>query len=220
MRLVFERITQPEFEPVTLAEMKRHLREFDSVTSRNDDIEALITAAREWAEDFTGRALFDQTWRLSISASGNGGDDVSTYKPTHGYYCGSYDWTRVGEILLRRSPALEITSLVTVDAAGAETVIDDATYELREADSKFPRVVALTGATWSTATELRVTFRAGYADTTGSPQQDASEIPERFKQAIKLWVQANYDCDPDDMPKLLSIAEGLIRPERVVHGFA
>ena len=53
MNFTLERVTQPDIEPVTLDEMKRHLRCFMSVTDEDDDITALIVAAREWIEDYT-----------------------------------------------------------------------------------------------------------------------------------------------------------------------
>lgn len=214
MKFVLERTTEPEFEPVTRAEMKRSLQEFDDVTSRDTDIDDLITAGREWVEDYTGRILVDQTWRISLNSDGNFGDDISIYRPVRGYYHGWFQWERIGEIMLRKSPVLAITSFVTVDSAGVETAVAADTYELREQNSKWPRIASLSGDTWSTQSHLRVTFRAGYADTTGSPREDASVIPERFKQAIKLWVKANYDIDPVMTPMLLKTAENLIKSER------
>lgn len=223
MRFVLERVIEPESEPVTLAEMKRHLREFDSVTANDDDITNLIVAAREWVEDYTGRALMDQSWRLTVQnhAASISGDDVGgySYPARLGYYSSVFRWTPTGEILLRKSPALAITSFVTVDNAGAETAVDAATYELREADSKWPRVFPLNGAAWGTNV-FRIVFRAGYADTTGSPQQTAAEVPERYKIAMKLWVEAMYDRDPAMMDKLLDAAKAMIKMERVDLGFA
>ena len=54
-------VTAPTEEPVSLAEAKLHLR----VDYTNDDvlIGALITAARQHAENDTRRALVTQTWR-------------------------------------------------------------------------------------------------------------------------------------------------------------
>ena len=220
-RFVLERVTQPESEPVTTAEMKRHLGEFDSVTERDGDIDSLVTAAREWAEHFTGRALMDQTWRLTVDQLGYiSGDDVSGYVIRPGYYSGRLVWvSALNEIRLRKSPVLAITSIVSVDSAGAETTIDASTYELREADSKWPRVVGLNGTTWGAGT-FRITFRAGYADTTGSPQQTSAEVPARFKNAIKFWAEAHYDRDSVMMEKLVKAAEDMIRPERVELGLA
>lgn len=225
MKFVLERITQPEIEPVTLAEMKRHLRTFSSVTEDDPDITALITAAREWVEDETGRALIDQQWRLTIDSRTVIGDVVSGFSvvggyPSHcGYYAGTFDWTSRGEISLRKSPALQVISVKSVNLAGVETTISPTTYELREADSKWPRIVALNGAPW-TANMLRIVFRAGYADTVGSPGEGAEVVPVRFKQAIKLWVEANYDRDEKMMPLLLETAECLIRPEKADLPFA
>lgn len=211
MRFVLERVTQPEIEPITLAEMKLHLRCFASVTDLDAEITDLIVGAREWVEDYTGRALIDQTWRLTLSNSVRALANVDS-DTVRGCYSGVVIARADGGILLRKSPVLEITSFASVDAAGVETVIDPTTYELREADSKWPRLLGVNGATWTGT--LRLIFRAGFADRTGSPQEGASVVPVRFKQAMKLWAEANYDRDKDMMPLLLDVAERLIKPER------
>jgi len=219
---ILERITQPEVEPVTLAEMKRHLRAFSSVTDEDADITALIVGAREWAEHYTGRALIDQQWRLTIDSRGAPVGDVvsgfSGYPARCGYYTGVFDWSSRSEIRLRRSPALQVVSIKSVDSAGVETTIDSTTYQLREVDSKWPRVVALSGS-W-TASMLRILFRAGFADTVSSPGEGAEVVPVCFKQAIKLWAEANYDRDEKMMPVLLKTAEGLLDKESTSSGFA
>lgn len=168
MNFLLERTAEPEIEPITLAEMKRHLRLFDDITSEDNDVSGLITVAREWVEEYTGRALIDQTWRLTV-------EDYTT-----------------GVIMLRRSPVLAVLSMVSVDAEGAETTIDASTYEVREAASRWPTLVPLSGATWPTGV-LRITFRAGFADRTGSPQQDGSVVPAVIKQAMKLVAAHYYD---------------------------
>lgn len=230
MNFTLERVSHPEIEPVSLAEIRRHVREFDDVTENDDDLEALIIGAREWAEDYTGRALIDQSWRLTIHGcpgSFAGGDNVGGTRDGslpvgYGYYCGAWSWGRNGEILLRKAPVLAISSFVSVDSDGAETTIDPATYELREADSKWPRLVALNGASWSASMsgDLRIEYRAGFADQTGSPQQGATVVPVRFRQAIKLHVEAMYDRDEKMMPILLETAQALLKPERAELQFA
>lgn len=218
MIFTLERVSNPDIEPVTLAEMKVHLGEFDSVTDRDSNLESLITAGREWAEEYTGRALVDQTWRLTIEQTPTTPvDSVST--PTR--LVGLYIPRSQSEILLRRSPILTVDQVVTIDAAGDETVIAADTYQLRLATSKYPKLVALNAGSWS-AEVTQITFRAGYVDRQSSPQQDATVVPARYKQAIKLWVEANYDRPTDwaagadsHMDKLLKTAETLIRGERI-----
>lgn len=211
MIFTLERVSNPEIEPVTLAEMKTHLGEFDSVTDRDDDLESLITAAREWAEEYTGRALVDQTWRLTIEQTP---DTTTDSVSTPARMVGLYIPRSKSEILLRRSPILTVDEVVTIDAAGVEAVVEAETYQLRLATSKYPKLVALNAGSWS-AEVTQITFRAGYADRLASPQQDATAVPQRYKQAIKLWVEANYDRDTDRMKLLLDTAECLIKGERV-----
>lgn len=205
-----ERVTQPSVEPVTLAEMKLYLREFSSATALDNEITGLIQGAREWVEDFTGRALVEQSWRLTIS-------DVAVpymYTDTN-VVTGIVSILPDGGIQLRKSPVIAISSFVSVDSAGDETAIDSTTYEVREADSKWPRLVPLTGAIWTTGT-FRIVFRAGFAAGLGSPDPtpDVSLVPNRFVTAMKLWAEAMYDRDEKMMKLLLDTAENIIRPER------
>jgi uncharacterized phiE125 gp8 family phage protein len=213
MRFALERVSSPDIEPVTLTEAKRHLGEFDDVTTRDDDVTALITAAREWVEDFTGRALVDQRWRLTFGDAASV-DSVAT--PTVPNQSSELLGT---EIFLRKSPALSIVSFVSVASDGTETAVDPATYELREADGRWPRVIGLDGTAWISGV-YRIVFRAGYADRDLSPQEGAEVVPERFKMAMKLWIEAMYDRDERMMKVLLDTAEGLIRSERTEIGLA
>lgn len=210
--IVLELVSGPEIEPVTLAEAKRHLGEFDDVTTRDDDIEALIVGAREWVEEYTVRAIIDQTWRLTFG-DGAGVDRVAL--PTCDCVRGELHGT---EIYLRRSPAISIVSFAQVAADGTETSLDAGTYELREGDSKWPRVVSIGGASWASG-EYRLTYRAGYANRDVSPAEGAEVVPNRFKQAMKLWIEANYDRG-DMMKALLETATSLIRSERADLGIA
>lgn len=215
-KFTLERVVQPAIEVITLAQMKTHLREYSSMTDRDAEISGLIQGAREWVEDYTGRALIDQAWRLSI------GDSLTLAftdaNKTSGIYYG--DWfANANGIMLRKSPAIAITSFSTVNADGTETIIAPALYEIREAASKWPRLVGLNGATWSG--EMRISFRAGYANLLGSPTPEGVEkIPARFIHAMKLWAEANYNRDEKTMALLLDTAERLICPERCELGMA
>lgn len=204
MNFVLELVSGPNIEPVTLTELKRHLRV--EHTNDDDDITALIVAGREWVEDYTGRILIDQTWRLTLTYANTLASRMLTPVTVD-------QVTSASEILLRKSPVLSIDSVVTVDSAGDETTVAADTYELREADSKWPKIFGLNGTTW-TADTTKIVFRAGYANRTLSPTETASVVPTRFKQAIKLWAEAHYDRDERTMQMLLDAAKNTIAPER------
>lgn len=212
MNFVLERVSEPAIEVVTLAEMIQQVREFSTIpTATQDELTRLIVVAREWAEHYTGRIMVDQQWRLTI------GDYVDRYRNVDsdtvtGYYRGATAPTADGAILLRKSPVLAITSINSVDSLGVETLIAASTYELREADSRWPTVVRLSGSAWTTGA-YRILFRAGFADQTSSPTTGAEVVPQRFKQAIRLYAEALYNRDERLMGKLLEAAENLIRPE-------
>lgn len=217
-RWVLERVSEPEIEPVTAAEFVRNVGEFASAaTERADDIAMKITAAREWAEKRTGRALIDQAWRLTISDGSGTVYDPVVGPPLTGYWGTCPE--RASEVLLRRSPVIGITSFVSVDAAGVETTIDPTTYELREADSKWPKLVGLNGASWTLGT-YRLTFRAGYANRDVSPAEGAEVVPARFKQAILLYAEALYDRDEKNIELLMDTAGKLIEAEECGLGIA
>lgn len=129
---VMERLLLPETEPVTLDEMKRHLRCQDDITTLDDDISALITTAREWAEDFTDRALLTQTWRLTA-------DDAESLK-------------------LHRAPIISINEVNAIAKGGARTVIESSQYRIEEAASRWPRLIR-TGPTHGL---IEVEFVAGF----------------------------------------------------------
>jgi uncharacterized phiE125 gp8 family phage protein len=65
-------VTGPAVEPVTLAELKQHLRETGD--DQNYSINFYITAAREHLETVCGRAFVSQTWDVFYSAFPCGGE--------------------------------------------------------------------------------------------------------------------------------------------------
>lgn len=211
MKYSLQRLTEPQFEPVTVAEAKLAMGEFATVTDRDADILELITAAREWVEDLTDRILVDQTWRLRIGTDrwlATGDDSVATE---------SFELGAGGELMLRRSPVIAIVAASTITAAGVETEIDaDAEagfVALRDAGTRWPHLVRVDGLGWPTSDNAiaQIDFRAGFIDT--STTDHVGTIPARFLRAIKLHVQAHYDADPKTMETLIGAARNLLRGE-------
>ncbi len=113
--------------------------------------------------------------------------------------------------------AVETAAAEGVRVVGASNFHDPRIYARFADAARAAGIVPLNGITWPTSgifAGFRITFRAGFADRLGSPQQDADVVPVRFKQAMKLWAEANYDRDPIMMPLLLKVAEQLVKPER------
>lgn len=195
-RWTLHRITDPDLEPVTLAEAKVQMR---VDTSDEDDFhEELIVVAREWCEYHTGRALIDQTWQLRYEG----------YMQQDGFW-------------LRRSPVIAVQSFV-YDVDGVATTLDDATYVVDGAGTKWPRLLLANGQVWPQsfwARPLTIQFRAGYADRAASPTEGAEKVPAAFKQAIKMivaFLDRNREASPDMVPNV----KWLLDPLRAESGFA
>lgn len=77
-------LTPPLTEPVTLSEMKDYARL--SHVADDELLNELIKGAREWCEQYTGRAFISQTWQCALSQV-----------------------PQAREILLSRSPLLSIS---------------------------------------------------------------------------------------------------------------
>lgn len=129
-------ITPVATEPVTSAEAKLHIR----VDHNTEDalIASLITAAREYCELFTGRALATQT--------------LEAYPET---------W---GEIDLPMKPVQSVTSIKYTASDGTETTMPETDYAVDTVDGK---IILPYGGSWPTETlgtlnPIKVRYVAGY----------------------------------------------------------
>lgn len=186
-------ITPPPFEPISLEEAKRFLNIDDDITNRNDDIEAMIAAAREWIEGFTGLAMVMQTLEMSLDAY-----------PSCGY------------LELPRSPVISVDSIKYTDSSGAEQTWDAVNYQTDIVMVPGRIGIAYGGSvpsTWRSAFGAwRIRFTAGHQ--VGSPD-DAdgyrANVPNLAKLAMKVHVTGSNEGTLDTMIKT---AENLARPLR------
>ena len=95
--MTLARITPPAVEPVTLADMKQHLR----VTHDSEDalITSLVKAAREEVEQATGLAMISQVWRLYLDC-----------------------WPLSQIVLLQRAPVISVEIITVYNSAGTPSV--------------------------------------------------------------------------------------------------
>lgn len=99
------RTVAPAAEPVTLVEVKAHLR--ISHTSEDELLNGLVRAAREDVERATGLALIDQAWRLVLDS-----------------------WPSQSCAPIPRHPVREILSVTVFGTDGAGTPVDPSDYQV------------------------------------------------------------------------------------------
>lgn len=166
--LQFYGLTQsvaPTVEPLTLAEVKRHLR----IDHTDDDVyinDYLIKAAREHVEDVTERQLITATWVLKLP-----------------------DFPCEGEPLKLPRPPLLTVSSITYYVDSVSTTWSSTAYSVLTTET--PGVVEeSTEDSWPDADKRRdavtVTYTAGYGAA-------ASAVPLKIKQAMLLLVGNWYE---------------------------
>ena len=141
--------TQPAAEPVSLAEMKLHLKVESSVTADDTLIETLIMAAREWCEQYQNRSYIEQTIILKMDCFEN-------------------------VIKLPAPPLIGIAAdgIKYLDSNGAEQTLSPTIYDVFSTCE--PAEIRLAyNQTWPTTYSVkhavRITYTAGYELTsTGS----------------------------------------------------
>lgn len=188
-------VTGPSVEPITLIEAKSHLR----VTSSDDDtmLNSLIQAARENAEEFTSRALAQQTWKMYLQ-----------------------DWPSGDYFEIPYPPLQSITHIKYTDSDDDQTTWSTDEYEV-DTDSEPGRIILAYGESWPSTTlhpknPIEVQFVAGYDDDGGSPADYRANIPEAIKNAIKLDVELRYDRPPEGYSKRLEeVRDMLLLPYRI-----
>lgn len=130
-------ISGPALEPVSLADVKAHLR----IETDEDDplIAAAITSARVHVEAVTRRSLIKQNWRIYLA-----------------------DWPKGRAIELPVSPVISVSVITFYDIVGAPTLFAPENWRL-EAAANPPRIVARlrpAAALYDNGIEIDVT--AGY----------------------------------------------------------
>jgi uncharacterized phiE125 gp8 family phage protein len=172
-------IVKPPVEPLSLIEAKVHLR---YETDEQDElISALITAAREYTEDYCRLSLVTQMRELVL--------DTFYTNPAY------YPWTRyyfaVDPIELPNGPLQEVTAVVYVDQNGVEQSLDASTY-LIDINASSGWVKPAWGNYWpqpryqSNAVSIR--YIAGFPPVEGSPTDYTANIPAGLKIAMKLLI--------------------------------
>jgi uncharacterized phiE125 gp8 family phage protein len=190
-------VTPPTEEPLELAEAKLHLRIEESQTAEDGLVDALIRAARQYVEEYTGRALVKQTWKLTLDRF-----------PTD---CG-----RDMPIRVPLPPLRSVGSIKYIDSSGVQQTLASSEY-LVDSVSEPARIAPAYEKTWPIARQqmnaVEVQFECGA--TTGA------EAPPSLKAAMKLLIghwYANKEAVTDVSVAPLPMAvESLLSQHRVIH---
>ena len=171
---------------ITLAEAKTHLR----LEGSEDDtyLNSLISTAQFNVEKYTGRAITNQTLKLSLDGLPYGNDDK--YYP-EGFFTAPDINRSLSYIVLPRPPLVSVTHFKYFDEDNTATTFATSNYHV-DTQTETGRVVLKRGKTFPSASDLRtvnayeITYVAGY----GSSRDD---VPTPIKQAIKLLVAHLYE---------------------------
>lgn len=188
--LNYQLITPSSVEPVTLQQAKSQLR----VDFPDDDalISALITAAREMCEQKLQRAIFNQTFVLSLDQF-NYGDWRSTIPMERR---NPLRFSSLWESMAVRLPMprlVSVTSITYLDVLGERQTLDPSTYTV-DPSSEPARIVPAINLTWPTTDyympgSVKVTYVAGsYGDGV-----TVDTCPASIEQAILLLVGHLYE---------------------------
>lgn len=191
-------VDPPAVLPVTLEEAKGHLR----VDSNDDNatISAMIAAAVDYAELFTGRALVDQTLDLVMDAFPSGSKPIAVPRP----------------------PLIEVLGVFTRNAAGDETEVEGYRVETVQAPGRI-----IPSGSWPTGLPpagVRIRYRAGYVRLEGSPLAPTGNIPDGIHAALLLYLGTLYEhretISSGSVVEVPWGAEQLLRLHKVNHALA
>jgi uncharacterized phiE125 gp8 family phage protein len=160
-------------EPVTLAEMRLHLKVDDDMTADDALISSLIAAARDYAEMYTRRAFVTQTWDMKL----DGFPWSATQYRKH-----------ANEILIPKPPLQSISSITYTASDGTSTTLAASGYSVDTAGSPgsvYPAYDTVWPVTREIPNAVTIRFVAGYGAI--------GTVPESIKAALKLLVGHWYE---------------------------
>lgn len=168
----------PAEEPVSRAEAIEHLRE-DTDQAQGTLIDALITAARQWAEEYLRRALVTTEYTLTLDNFG-----LAWEQDPISFSTGCAQST----LYLPVADVQTVDAIRYIDTAGAQQTLATSNYRV-DVSSLIARVTPAYGYTWPDlrpiTNAVEVDFTAGYGG--------AEDVPEPIKAAIKFLVAHWYD---------------------------
>jgi hypothetical protein len=201
MFLYVNQTTQPIVEPVTLDQLKQQCNVDSGFTNDDTLIASYGVAARQYAEKYTRRAFFNQSWKLTL-------DHFPTYlfSPTvnpairrdYYYYAGLWNGMTIA---VPKPNCLSIDSITYVDLTGTTQTLSASDYVV-DVNSIPARIVPSPGIYWPLNT-LYIPGSVVVNFTCGSYVQ-------QFTETLTVPATAPYVYAPHESPVtgVVSIKDG------------
>lgn len=192
----YEITTPAASDPVTLTEAKLWCKIDTDLTADDALVTALITAATEICEKYTGRVFMERTIEFSCRYLA-----VSTFE-------------EYAFVDILRAPFISLTAATVVNDGSPVSILSDTGIV---DGSGYPRVLVYDVTTLpddEVAYPYVFTFTAGYGS--------ASDVPEDIKTAVKEVVNFLYENRGDVEPgniKLPLAAKTILNKYRIYHSF-
>lgn len=183
-------ITGPATEPVTVSELKTHLR-IDS-TTEDTYLSTLIQTAREDCEQFQNRAYITQTWERVLDT-----------------------WPRF-PFRLPMPPLVSVTRIDYHDTLDVEITWAASNYYV-DTDSEPGRVglgynIVLPTTTLRALNAIKIQYVAGYGA--------AADVPQRIKHAILMLCGHYYEnrevSSPVELKEIPFAVSSLLWKDRII----
>lgn len=204
-------VTGPTIEPISRIEAREHLRLDDDVD--DSQVRAYITAARVWAENYTGRAFINRTMRQTLDST------PATTNGPFGAYVQAHQNVLVGgysHIEIGMSPVVSVSSIKYYNDAGTESTWATSNYYV-DTIRDVPRIVLLDGGSWPTdlraANGLEINFTAGYGT---SPNQVPEPIRTAILQYMTFLFEHRGDFERFPPPTPPAVLRTLLQPYKIM----
>lgn len=189
-------IQAPSAEPVTLAEVKNHLRVDADQTSDDALITMLISAARHYAEVECNRSFMSQKWRLTL--------DSFPGPSLMGVPIGEAYSVPGHALVLERGQVISIDQIQYMDMGGTWQTLDPSGY-VADLSSPQARITPPFGKIWPITLpqigSVRVDYTAGYGTA-------STNVPEGIRNWILLRVGTLYE----NREEVAIVSRGRVEP--------
>lgn len=166
------RTVDPAVEPISVVEMKRHLR--ISHDSEDDFLSGLIRAAREDVERSTGLAMINQTWRLALDR-----------------------WPENGCVPLARHPVRELLSVTVFGREGEASLLNPTDYQIDTLSRPARLHIERRREPLRSMNGIEIDFSAGF----GEAGTDVPDLLKRaVTLLVAHWYEFRAAFGPADQP--------------------